>query len=299
MKEVIEKNNSDPNTIFQQEIQKIRSRLLEKSSELVEFENRHNEIMQINKNSVKDITELQQVIVDENVKLKGIIMNLIISYKNNNETDLLNMLNYLVDNVSDFEPEKFRSTITTNSNKNTITQDDGINLKTITQENNTNILNNGNNTQFVDKVMNEFNRVLTDELKRVERFYKRTDSSTLQQKKRTSSVKEKRKSNTISSSTIDNNSISKETISELTDVSKIRASIRNINKIVDTIQIDSSRKNSDSNNNTMNNPVSRNNSLNKKNTPVKSPLRVFKKEDPVRNKFEEHLRQNIFKYKQK
>lgn len=150
--------------LFDKEIKNIREKLIEKTTEFLKFESHHNEILQNNKNKVKEINELQQYIIDENAKIKGIILDLISNYRKNNDVELNNILNYLVTNSNEFELKSSISNENINNNNNEEVANTSVDNKSTDSQ---------NENQFVKKVINEFDKILTDEYKKVEKFYKR------------------------------------------------------------------------------------------------------------------------------
>lgn len=258
--------------MFEKEVHKIREKLVEKTNELFNFENYHNEIQIQNKSKINEINQQQGLIIDENVKIKAIMLDLVSAYKNGNDNDLKSIVAYLAENASDFEE------------KNTIAEKINIEREKLNKElseieGNSSVTTNTLNSQdlekevkneknkqmeekFAQKVINEFDKILKDEFKRVERFYKRDNQAN--RKKSSLSNSDRRKNSLSGKSYVvwkQNNSAANWTdnlrgrkneeqtkieskmeakidFQDLKDTkSRIRSSIRNVDKLFDVTPV--------------------------------------------------------------
>jgi hypothetical protein len=151
--------------IFQKEIQTIREKLVQKSNEMLRFENYHREALERSKNKVKEVTELHQQSLEENQKLKNILADLISAYKKGNDPEVKAILTYLIDNEAEFEEIR----------TSTLNSPDAKNLESSNREEEKNLKTEDENMEdvFAQKVISEFDKVLNEEFKRVQRFFKK------------------------------------------------------------------------------------------------------------------------------
>jgi hypothetical protein len=171
--------------IFQKEIQTIREKLVQKSNEMLRFENYHREALERSKNKVKEVAELHQQSLEENQKLKNILSDLISAYKKGSDPEVKAILTYLIDNESEFEDIK-TGTLNSPEPKNieSSNQLDEKNLKTE---------NENLEDDFAQKVISEFDKVLNEEFKRVQRFFKKDGTDFKRKSTMNTTVNEGRK----------------------------------------------------------------------------------------------------------
>ena len=156
---------------FEKEIQIIREKLIEKTNEMLRFELYHNDVIHKNNSHLKEITESHSTLQDENQKLKSMLNELAVAYKKGNESDLKILLNYVTENINEYDdiikPEKKENSLDQTEN-----EESSKILKTEEAKGDEN---------FVQKVIGEFDKVLSEEFKRVEGYFKRDNS--IQRKK--------------------------------------------------------------------------------------------------------------------
>jgi hypothetical protein len=163
-------------SVFETEMKIIREKLIEKTNEFLKFENYHKEVIKTNKEKVNEIEELQQFMIDENLKMKGIILDLIKFYKQGNSAELNNILGYLFENANDFEEKNPQ--IEHKKSKDPFDEFPMEGEEGTIEEDNA-------HGQFVQKVIGEFDKILNAEFKRVQRYYNKEPI----QKQRKSSVR--------------------------------------------------------------------------------------------------------------
>lgn len=182
-------NNNEGNQmeLFENELKIIRSKLIEKTNEFLNLENLHKEHTIKAKIRLTEVSQQQTKIVEDNYKMKEILFQLINSYKTGNEGELHNAFRVL---INDNEVASAQSSVPvqpkssnsarlskhnelfdqfSDNNMNSqgnLKNDDEI-IKTESE------LNETPHNQFVQKVISEFDKILNDEHKRVERYFNR------------------------------------------------------------------------------------------------------------------------------
>jgi hypothetical protein len=193
-------SGADTEELFYQEINKIRGSLREKTNELIKLDQFHNQTHNENKDKVNQFKEQNLVLIDENGKLKEILKDILGFHSNGQKKDLENLLIYLQNDNSLFNEnnkaeQSNDNTIINNQNNEIINAQDESESKEFSVNN-----NNANNSsavqkeEFTEKVLNEFDKIFNEELKRVERFFKKdsfNNNKTIESLKRKSSIKKK------------------------------------------------------------------------------------------------------------
>ena len=151
---------------FEKELISIKEKLVEKTNEMLRMEIYHNDVIQKNNHHLKEVSESHNNVSDENQKIKALLNEIVNAYKKGNETELKILLNYVAENPNDLENKK------DNSIDQIENEEYSKILKTEEEK---------GEDKFVQKVIGEFDKVLSEEFKRVERYFKR--DSTLQKKK--------------------------------------------------------------------------------------------------------------------
>ena len=167
-------NFTDGNSeiLFFQEINKIRDMLKEKTNELIKQDYFHNQAQNDNKDKFNQIKDNNLMLCDENDKLKEIIKDILCFHSNGQSKELENLLIYLQTNT-DF----------INQNNNEIKENfinEDSDSKKLDESVNNNINNNQekNHAEFAEKVLSEFDKIFQDQLKRVEKFFKKDNLNT-------------------------------------------------------------------------------------------------------------------------
>ncbi len=157
---------------FEKEIISIKEKLVEKTNEILRLEIYHNDVIQKNNHHLKEISESHTQVNDENQKLRSMLNEIANAQKKGNETELKMLLNYIIENPNEFDPSQKDN----NKKDTSIDQIDNDEYSKIlkTEE-------EKGEDKFVQKVIGEFDKVLSEEFKRVERYFRR--DNTLQKKK--------------------------------------------------------------------------------------------------------------------
>jgi hypothetical protein len=181
----LQADNEKQMEIFHKEIQTIREKLVQKSNDMLRFENYHREALERSKNRVKEVYEINQQTLEENQKLKSIIGDLISAYKKGNDPEVKAILTYLIDNENEFEDaksglsspdgKKEENSANRDQDKNQVSEDENM------------------EELFAQKVISEFDKVLNEEFKRVQRFFKKDTSDFKRKSTINTSINEGRK----------------------------------------------------------------------------------------------------------
>jgi len=182
--------------LFYQEINKIREMLRQKTNELIKLDNFHNQTHNENKDKFNQFKEQNSLLLEENEKLKEIFKDILNFHSCGQKKELENILNYLKNNNTLFNevPVEARNEIINEqnylNNYNNIQEDSE--LKNISSMNNVNNLVT-QKEEFAEKVLNEFDKIFNDELKRVERYFKKDsiNNKTIESFKKKSNIKRK------------------------------------------------------------------------------------------------------------
>lgn len=187
---------SDTEELFYQEINKIRDLLREKTTELIKLDQFHNQAHNENKEKVNQYKEQNALLIDENEKLKEILKDILTFHAKGQKKELDNLLTYFQNNKALFNENNAEQIIENSSNTNNINNNahDESESKDLSSHNNA--INNSaiQKEEFTEKVLNEFDKIFFDELKRVERFFKKdsiNSNKTIESLKRKPSFRRK------------------------------------------------------------------------------------------------------------
>lgn len=190
-------NNNEQ--LFYQEINKIRDLLKEKTSEFIKLDQYHNQTQ----NEIRDKFNLfrdQNIrLNDENEKLKEILKDILTFHINSQHQELINILDYLKKNaylingnqntidqiISKVESSKDNKDLNSNN------LEEEFDYNNVAQLKNSSKITSNQREEFAEKVLSEFDKIFTNELKRIERFFRKNNQSTIDSIKRKSSLKRK------------------------------------------------------------------------------------------------------------
>lgn len=185
-------NDAEEMRLFEIEVNNIRDKLLNKTREFLQFENYHKDVLTTSREKLKRCTDSNRFLTDENVNIKGILENIVQSYRDGNMLVFNNLVNKVAPDILNTNQDNLADQHDDIANNNLLGQIIRSQEMNQTDTDLTNVTDTSVSSQraMAAKVLDEFDKILVDEFKKVERFYKKDDNRI----RKTSSVPATRKS---------------------------------------------------------------------------------------------------------
>jgi hypothetical protein len=206
-----ENSNEEQFKIFENEINNIREMLKEKTMEFLKMETRYKKTSEDFSLKYKKIKDTLENIKEENNKYSESLLNISSNLESNNTKKIseiiksLNLTNQMPNNSKKKEnkDEKSQNDQKTDESMNKIMAESSS-IPLIDQANNypanseetfvSDIIIGKNENTFANKVIEEFDKVFNKELKRIERYYKKSDKNADSPLLKRSSISQRRAS---------------------------------------------------------------------------------------------------------